>query len=193
MLFQFQTQACRSFASLFLEPGERVAGTQRPLPFAAIGGCWHQGPRGVAPQRMPKADATEVAAKKSARHAKRIKSNSLETFEAEPLGYKPRRSPGRFCRAFRMGLSSDGAVILVVPTSAGILSAGKCAIGGRRKSSREARGGRAWLVRSLGPLYGRTARTESYGQNAASEDSSCIPFAFRSSDLLTKAQKLHSV
>src|SRR6516225_6858280 len=26
--------------------------------------CWHRGPRGVAPERMPKADATELAPKK---------------------------------------------------------------------------------------------------------------------------------
>ena len=26
--------------------------------------CWHQSPQGVAPERMPKADATELAPKK---------------------------------------------------------------------------------------------------------------------------------
>src|SRR5712691_266696 len=83
---------------------------------------------------MPKADATELAPKKSAHHSppapnemehgravppalqpvsRRLAVSNFENDKehffgklgAEALGHKTRRSPGCFCRAFRMGFS----------------------------------------------------------------------------------------
>jgi hypothetical protein len=78
-------------------------------------------PRGVAPERMPKADATELAPKKSvietlrhlsvpegfwfqpfARQGFKITPISLVKPPSGGLGYQTRRPPGRFCRALQI-------------------------------------------------------------------------------------------
>lgn len=55
--------------------------------------CWHRGPRGVAPERMPKADATELTPKKigdNLRHADPVpEGHSFHTFRISPSDSRP--------------------------------------------------------------------------------------------------------
>src|SRR6266576_3518059 len=76
-------------------------------------------PHGVAPERMPKADATGLAPKKSADHNPPVHDSLCGRVWLAPshksslflwcsslsggLGPKTRRPPGRLCRAFRIG------------------------------------------------------------------------------------------
>ena len=120
-------------------PAARV-GSCRPTAITASRCSFHGGidcPHGVAPGRMPRADATELAPKKSAattlpcshrareggwfsmavcsgtmRHPHRVAKESAHffgKFRAEALGYPTRRSPGGFCRALpRIALHTLG-------------------------------------------------------------------------------------
>jgi hypothetical protein len=96
-------------------------------------------PHGGAPERMPKADATGLAPKKSADHNPPVHDSFAggfgllqvtnqayffgEVLRAEALGLKRGRPPGRLCRAFRIPIFCSSAVgIPLVPTQPSILS-----------------------------------------------------------------------